>query len=981
MKPRFVFLLAAFVTSWLTAQEIIKDPEFDKDGLSDCHFSSHAGTMETKIVTEDATWNRCLKVTLVKEFVEEKTGLKSEYAVAWFGRDGKNHPGFSVTPHTIYEFQFEIKGSVMPSIRFTGWRGEDFWKDMKDGSVSLEKHPIPSDEWSVVKGTFQVGNDVKYAALCLSLNAHEKWKNLHKIGSYYMVDKIQIRKQTTLLPSASSAKAGESSEKSVKFPCVEPGQTGSGFVKLRTGEPVAADTHYSIQLKDGNVIVDIRCDEPFMDKLAAKVKDVGGSVWNDDCVEIFFDTKSSDRRLNQFVVAAGGGRWMGRGFSDAVSEYDAWSAEVAREENAWTVRAVLPISLLGWNQPFKAEDSIRFLIARNRTPERETSSSALAKDGFHTITDWGYLFPNGANAWGNAKKTELLSKSKPFEKLSGEIQQWEPSQDATANMVKVIFFNERILKEELAGRKFVLTKNPITLDTQIPFVPASLANPPRSIQDRSAGNELHIVPLAITNLTEQTEEYRIVLSAMNADTSEKFVLETKDGKPYPPGKIQLLRAVRVKDGDEASHGRRYDPLVPMDLAQSVVVPPWESAPVFVQFDTWNVAPGTYRGMIRVIPLGEEGTLAKKNASYRDIPFSFEVLPFQLSSKPVVRHGMYQEARNKEDFKMMVDAGINVFQVSVWKASFDFDAEGNVTARRTEAMEDKIKTYMQWAKEYGLADHIELCFHYGALYHLFNVIRKEKIEPLTPVWEKTWVNYMAEIDAVRAKCGFPIDRWSIEILDEPNMSVVPAMTRAAELAVKANPELRIMVTWGARDIPCDTMMQLVPYVHEWCFWNTRFFTSKEYEPLQKILREKNKLITIYYCHTSARASLKDYYRHGPWTVPFFKLGGYNLYEHSSHKYRTRCWREATCGEVVTYSNIHPVTSIRNECLKAGMVDMKYYALLKECYEKADKGSELAKEMATLIESAPYTIVFRPPANQVYIDEIRERMIDLILKAQK
>jgi hypothetical protein len=65
----------------------------------------------------------------------------------------------------------------------------------------------------------------------------------------------------------------------------------------------------------------------------------------------------------------------------------------------------------------------------------------------------------------------------------------------------------------------------------------------------------------------------------------------------------------------------------------------------------------------------------------------------------------------------------------------------------------------------------------------------------------------------------------------------------------------------------------------------------------------------------------------------------------------------------------------------MVDMKYYALLKECYEKADKESELAKEMSSLIESAPYTIVFRPPANQVYFDEIRERMIDLILKAQK
>ena len=982
MMPRIITVLAALLSSFLLAQNIIKDPDFDKGKTDECRFSSNKGTMDAKIVTEDASWNKCLKVTLLGYGVDEKTGKKGEYAVVWFGKDSGKNPGFKVEPHTIYEFQFELKGTVVPIVRFTEWKGEDFWKDMKDIKATLPQKPVPSNEWSVVKGTFQVGPNAKYAALSLALWGHEQWGNLHPIGSYYMVDKVQIRPKASLLPPKPEAASGAVSEKTIDAPCIIPGKTYSGFIKLGDRHPAQADTSYSYQIKDGKLLVSVRCEEPLMEKLAAKVTGDNAKVWSDDCVEIFVSSKDKSRRLNQFVVAAGGGRWMGRGSSGDVMEYSKWKSSVGKEKDAWTVNVELPFSLLGWDKAPADDETMRVLIARNRIPVKETSSSAFVKDGFHGILDWCHFFPNGAEAWGKAQKQTLLEKAKSFDKLSAEIAKWSPGQDPTANMAKVNFFNERILNEGLAGCKFVLTKNPITSDTQIPFIPESLANPPESISDRAAGNELHWVPLAITNLTEQTEEYRVVISAINPDTVEKWQLETKDGKlVYPPEKIRLYRAIRVKDGDEASHGRRYDALVPMDLSQTVVVPPRESAPVFVQFNTEGVEPAVYEGVVRVIPLGEEGTLEKKNPSYRDTPFSFEVLPFQLPKRQVVRHFMYQVARNKEDFKLMVDSDINVFTVNVWTAFFKFADDGSIISKDTKKMEEKIKDYMAWAKEYGVEDRLEICLHYAVYYHYVERFTNNRFKPFTPAWEKAWVNCMLELDAVREKCGFPNDKWTYEIEDEPKEPRFPILIRAAELACKAKPSLRFMITLGIAEIPLETLNKLVPYVHEWCFWDKRFFLLKEYAPLIERLRKENKLISTYTCATSMRASLQLYFRHVPWTVPYFNLGSHNFYEHSTHRFRTRSWREASCGDLVIYTNGHPVTTIRNECLKAGMIDLKYYALLKECYEKSDKKSPLALEMAALLEKAPYTIVANAPENSYYFEDIRQNMINLILKAQK
>ena len=66
------------------------------------------------------------------------------------------------------------------------------------------------------------------------------------------------------------------------------------------------------------------------------------------------------------------------------------------------------------------------------------------------------------------------------------------------------------------------------------------------------------------------------------------------------------------------------------------------------------------------------------------------------------------------------------------------------------------------------------------------------------------------------------------------------------------------------------MKFVPYINEWCFWNIRFFLQEDMKPLLARLRKEKKMISTYTCNTSMRSSLQSYYRHVPWTVPYFNL---------------------------------------------------------------------------------------------------------------
>ena len=135
--------------------------------------------------------------------------------------------------------------------------------------------------------------------------------------------------------------------------------------------------------------------------------DVGGKIWNDDLVEIFFGPVSADRVLSQFAVSAGGGRWMSRGAGSKIdpADYSRWSARTAVGKNSWTAEVTIPYQLLGWKDRPAPGTVIPFNLCRTRKPVPEISSYAFAGDSFHDVKNYAVLWLDDPENGLNGRRT------------------------------------------------------------------------------------------------------------------------------------------------------------------------------------------------------------------------------------------------------------------------------------------------------------------------------------------------------------------------------------------------------------------------------------------------------------------------------------------------------------------------------------------------------------------------------------------------
>ena len=156
--------------------------------------------MKRSIFTEDRTWNKCLKIESMK-YTDNKQLGKVFYTAIRFGGNGKT-PGFEVKPNTIYSYSIELKGDLPCRLAVWGWKGTNYWKDLKQLKVTGDFSFKPSKEWTVKKVTFQTGADTKFVAVGISIWGAEKYKNLPELGKFVLLDKVKVSEKTDLLASA-----------------------------------------------------------------------------------------------------------------------------------------------------------------------------------------------------------------------------------------------------------------------------------------------------------------------------------------------------------------------------------------------------------------------------------------------------------------------------------------------------------------------------------------------------------------------------------------------------------------------------------------------------------------------------------------------------------------------------------------------------------------------------------------------------------
>ncbi len=527
-KTRALFALIVALLSLTASANIIKNSDFDNKLNLEYRRTGHLKNHAFTIYTEDLTWNKCGKIEIIR-YSEKENGSKSYGSGAIIG-GGKDKAGFPVVPGETYKFSLELKGTVKGTgVSMLYWTGEcRYYKDRHRAKTSVGSVKVQK-EWTKYDGTLKIPDGAKRAALLVTIWGSEEHKHLpDKPGDYLLMDKIEIEKATTNLSLINKGSKPEAKiieeKKAVKLQLnvEEPVLDGklddkqwekaseiSGFYFYKDKTPAKQQTSARLLAGRNALFIGVKCNEPEMDKLKASYNGDGGKeIWRNDEIELFLGSISKDRVLNQFVVSAGGGRWMGWGaqvIQPDNESYKKWTAKTARSDKTWTAEIKIPYAVLGWEKAPENGATIAFNVCRQRVAgEKELSCWNSVRGNFHEKNRYGILafgtlnksIEKQVNALKN-KLSEIKKESSKKEKITKKLKELTEltkkeitSEEWQNARKKLIIAKENIFFLKLSRLTFAATAvSSSATDFSLPLIPENIDINDKKIECKAAVNE------------------------------------------------------------------------------------------------------------------------------------------------------------------------------------------------------------------------------------------------------------------------------------------------------------------------------------------------------------------------------------------------------------------------------------------------------------------------------------------------------------
>jgi hypothetical protein len=984
------------------AQNKIKDFEVNNEKLfPEFRFNQKSKISKVSQFIEDKTWNRCLKFELTDYRRDPKTGARSVNTFLIIGGDEKKG-GFPCKPNTRYDFSFECKGQRnLVILDYSEWT--------EKGKISHHPTSIrrfkPQSEWTVYKGHFTTSASARRVGLRVLFWGSEKHKDaMGKIGDYVLLDKIVIEEAA---PSLLEKKLDQTpaADLDLKKVYVAPSQAAaspmSDFQQLKVQESAQVQTEFTATAGKDGFLLTIHCQEPEMAKLKANYKTASTStkIWRDDLVEIFFDAVKSDRRLSQFVVSAGGGRWMGNGVK-AIDRFDDWQASVVRDTQGWTITASIPYESLGFESTPPKGTVITFNICRQRTISNELSALSFPNGTFHNKSNWAVLVVDSIAPYVS-KHLELARSEAQNPAVAKLMKGLDPTNPALA-YAQIQRLDQAVRMAKLAKRKFIVAQLPPTsVNPAIPFFPRELGEAPEAFTVKAAINEYAPLAIALGNTTDHFEEYRIQLSrGIDYENDAAFAkseqegLKDENGNLFPMSQIDIRRGVQTKDADTPGYGLRYDLLSGLNQASTVPVPSHEAGLLWLTFDCHGVQPGVYKGYLNVIPLSEPCSsfkLAKDKESFvtdgeaRRFPVELEVLPIELAEESPMPVWFCHYANNATTFEFMRKYDMAFFQLTPWWFTFKFNKDGSVSDYDTKKnLLPLLNLHLQAMRRTKMKSDPKLAIAFSAypVFKRIHIARNNKhIAFNSPEYWNAWRNWVRGIDKIMSEHGIARSEYVVEVFDEPQFTtpeVQAESIRAFAEAKKAAPNVQLMVTNGH---PTQAgFEELAQYVDYYYFGQHHIVKSPQDKWAESLKKMKDKRIGVYACGTSLRQDPYRYYRRMPWLALRYdtdSVGLFSFVNHGNGYAASDFYKVPTGGLAYVAGTGAPIPSIRLEAFRVGLMDVRYMKLLESlAAESRDKA--LATAARKLLASAPYDVETKYPHEKDRADKIRSQAIDLILQ---
>ena len=923
MKKKLFSALLTVVLTTAYAQNIVKNSDFNADEKKyGPEFRTNGGKLS--VHTENATWNRCGKLAFDR--LATKGKYRSLQAAVWIGgsyADNKKPGGFVCKPNTTYDFSIDIKSDLKCGgrLRATLWNDKQTLWHGKTVQSTITTVVKESKEWTTYKGSFKTKSDSVRAALCLSIGNDERYSPLvQKVGDYILFDNVVIKERKR--PVLSNANAAEKVQVKIKKIIPADGTTYSDFHCYRKSGEVTAKTSFKVNLTDTAFEITFACQEPLKVTPAA-----GGNLWSGDAVEIFFAPKKADRDFSQFAVSADG-----RTYSSTVNDKPlAWTVKTSIADKGWSGKAVIPFESLGFDK-VKKGDFIGFNFARQRKAAKELSSWAKVATGFSDLKNFGKIYCGSLPA--NTSREE-------FEKAQAQAE-------AAARQARIDSFRTK---------KFLCAPVSITEDFSVPFLPDSLFQEQKKIELRAAVNEIKPLPFAIYNNSKKTAVYQVTV-----EIPREKARDWHNGRLFPG--VIYREAIAHRDNN-TGESAILDPLPKMNEARTVTVPAGECALVWLDFNTYDLKPGEYKGRLRVIEVTGKAVFTRRghghgNYNYkgdmRDIPLTLKVDDIVLDKFPR-RPCNYFSAYSSDTANELEKAvGMNLYQLSPWSLTFPLKA-GKFTPSSPVAEGRLAKL-----KQRGY-DKVFIC--YSSVYTFTQLYGKKNLH-LFVDWVKT-IDKFLEIN------GFDPSKSYIEIYDEPPVKQFGEVKKHLEDLHKANLRIKICMTLGAGIMSLENMKAIAPYVNHWILWRSGYFKGKG--RLEFIKEQQAGGVTFghYTCYTDIRAPLYKNFRHNAWVGEYYNMDYNDMYQ--SIKGLPGITWKGNGGDALLYNSEETVVpSIRYMSVRQGVTDVKYLDKLREVGKDSP-------EAQAFLKTAAKRVVVDKAHDSTEADKVREEAAKLILKLKK
>ena len=925
-------------------------------------------TKETKGVTlgvfeEDATWNLCLRLDVVKNGRTKKTGAETTNASLLLGGTAAK-PGYPVVGGRKYKFSFEAKGTVDHAhSAFRCWNAAG---KMTRGATTVGTFRA-TDQWMQYKGTFTVPDDATTAAIEFKLYADfERYPGgvyPFPEESYLLLDKFSIEPVTAgraIWPSRAEVLPEGGAASFDDFWMFASGRTSANVPTKMTVRDAAEGLRFELEMSGAKPLL---------------AKDV---VWSGDSAELVICGTDPKADQLHWVVGPNGMTWAED--TNPASATCAMTGAVTGAD-AWKATFDLPWTSLGYAERPPKGTALRFNVGRN------TLSIANKRE---RMTVFGF---NGGDFKDKSRFAVLYVGAPEGLAVGG---------DASAFYLNAAEKAEKERLAKLARERIVVAQMPIDLDPSVPFLPDELMDPSEKLSFAAAIGERGELPVAIANMTEEFEELYVQVVRgyekveWQGHGKQMPGLRRADGKAIGRERLTLRRGVRFRDSDAKDHGVRYDILAKMNEPSALPVPSKEAGLFWLEVDTTGLEPGVYRGELIVTALAggrcaSKGTSNKEGVSYetvdgvekspviRDdskiVPIEFEVLPFELD-RADFGYLAYEQPHGVAEIDFLNEMGGCAHLVTPWGFTFACDAQGHITKyeviehTRQDALRIKAR-----ARRFGDQPTVVIGYSW---YEVFRKVhaKRNNLKPQSEAYWTAYREHTRHLVEEMKKMGFSFDEWTVEVIDEPNLRrfTREEVVNAYRIAREVEPKMSLLVTEGEHTF----FEAIFPYVNVWVFKYFGYDTPK-YQEYAKRMHAAGKTVSMYACATSPRQNAHRYYRQLSWKAAGWGSRYVSLYEFKDLPYEAT-FRRTTYGGIVYWTAGEIDPSVRQKSMAAGLNDVRYLRLLERLAAKSSDAALAAEAkdfIARSIEEVTRTKQHDPTATTRF----RAKCVELIGKIQK